>query len=113
MPVYSEHLSRREQARHWHSVIFSLSFRVSLLVAILAFGFLYVIQTNAVSTKGYQLHDLEKQIASLQADTRRLDVAVAEQQSLRNLEERLRAADLVAVDHFEYAGTGGSLAANR
>ena len=43
------------------------TFRTSLVVFFLLFGFLYLIQTNAVSSRGYELSDLETRVQQLRA----------------------------------------------
>ena len=83
------------------------------IISIIVFGILYVLQTNAVSTKGYALSDLERQISELNHETQGLAVQVAEQQSMRSLENRLKDTDLVAVDQVEYASAINMAVARR
>lgn len=112
MPVYSTLPYRRDTRRGWQRIADHTAFRVVLGVFVLSLGFWYVGQTNALSAKGFALRDLEKQLSDLQNENRRLDVELAEQQSLRNLETRLQEVHLVPVGEVEYAA-GNTLAANR
>lgn len=112
MPVYSTMPLRRDPRRGWQRLADHAGFRVTLGASVLLLGFWYVGQTNALSAKGFALRDLENQLAQLQTENRRLDVELAELQSLRSLEARLPAANLVPVGQVEYAA-GTTLAANR
>ncbi len=112
MPVYSTLPYRRDTRRGWQRIVDHAAFRVALGAFVLLLGFWYVGQTNALSAKGFALRDLEKQLSELQTANRRLDVELAEQQSLRSLEARLHEVNLVPVGQVEYAA-GTTLAANR
>ncbi len=112
MPVYSTLPYRRDTRRGWQRLADTIGFRIAISTVVLLLSFWYVAQTNAVSAKGFALRDLEKKLAELQTETRRLDVALAEQQSIRNLEARLQQVNLVPVGQVEYA-PGTTLAANR
>ena len=114
MNVYVQpRLTLREQKLRLMRLMVSTSFRVTLIISIIVFGILYVLQTNAVSTKGYALSDLERQISELNHETQGLAVQVAEQQSMRSLENRLKDTDLVAVDQVEYASAINMAVARR
>lgn len=112
MPVYSTMPLRRDPRKGWQRVADNLAVRAGLGALVLLLMFWYVGQTNALSAKGFALRDLEKQLAELQTANRRLEVELAEQQSLRNLEVRLASINLVPVGQVQYA-PGVTLAANR
>ena len=64
----------------------------------LAFGVLtYVLTVSAVATRGYAIHDLEKQIAALQDQQQQLAVAIATKQSMASIQDRLAGMPLVPV----------------
>lgn len=112
MPVYSTMPLRRDPRKGWQRVADHTGFRVALGALVLTFGFWYVAQTNALSAKGFALRDLEKQLAELQIENRRLGVELAELQSLRSLETRLTDINLVPVGQVEYVAAT-TLVANR
>lgn len=112
MPVYSTLSYRRDTRRGWQRIADHTAFRVMLGAFVLLLGFWYVGQTNTLSAKGFALRDLEKQLNDLQSENRRLDVELAEKQSLRSLELRLHEVNLVPVGQVEYAA-GTTLAVNR
>ncbi|KKW41353.1 MAG: hypothetical protein UY92_C0022G0003 [Candidatus Magasanikbacteria bacterium GW2011_GWA2_56_11] len=113
MTVYSEHqTTRREAKQHWRRIIMSAAFRVSLMVWVAVFGFLYLAETTAVSTQGYALSDLERSIGELESANRRLSVEVARYQSMRSIQERLGGANLVDAGPVEYL-TGSAVVVKR
>lgn len=91
----------------------SASFRFGLIVFIVIFGFLYVWKTNSVSTKGYEISDLETHIKQLEQENRKLQVHIAEYSSMQSIQQRLAGADLVPTDHVEYVTLVGSTVAQR
>lgn len=60
-------------------------------------------QTSNLSAKGYELSDLNKKISVLEQNNQRLGYEIANQQSMKNLEERVKKLKLVAADDVEYA----------
>ena len=107
------HITLREQKLRLTRLMVSASFRVTLIICIIVFGILYVLQTNAVSTKGYAISDLERRISDLERENRRLDAQVAENQSMRWIHARVKGTDLVAVDHVEYISAANLAVAKR
>ncbi|HLC95387.1 MAG TPA: hypothetical protein VJH89_02765, partial [Patescibacteria group bacterium] len=87
--------------------------KVIAIGAITAFGFLYVIQTNASSAKGYALSDLETQIRDLKRAADTLEVEIATHQSMQKIQERLTDTDFVAVDKVEYLTAVAQVVAQR
>ena len=68
-------------ARRW----FSLAM-LGLLAFLVVF---YLVQTNSVATKGYEIKELGKQVESLKQSGRKLEVEAAELQSVKNIEQNL------------------------
>lgn len=106
-------ITLRERREKMRKVFFSTSFRLSLVVFTLIFGLLYLYQTNSVSTKGYKIYEVEKQIKELENENRRLNVEIAKIQSIQNLQERAKQSGLVAVDKIDYLTNVGSAVAMR
>lgn len=94
-------------------VMVSTTFRAMLAVFVVLFGFMYVWQTNTVSTKGYVISDLERQIQELEQETRRLEVDIAKHTSMRSIQDRLSEVDLVAAHTVEYVSVMGTAVAKR
>ncbi|MBT3538723.1 hypothetical protein HOF40_00555 [Candidatus Parcubacteria bacterium] len=103
----------RQKKEAVRKVLVSTTFRSALCVLTIMFGFMYVWQTNTVSTKGYQITDLERQVQGLEYETRKLDVDIAQYKSMQNLQERLSGTSLVAVTDVDYMTVMNSAVAKR
>ncbi len=92
----------REKKEMVRKVIVSTTFRSVLATLVVVFGFMYVWQTNTVSTKGYLISDLEKNIQELEYETRKLEVDIAKHTSMKSIQERLSGIDLVVASNVGY-----------
>ena len=91
----------REKKEALNKLLFSTSFRVSVGIFVLIFGVLYILKTTSVSTKGYMISDLEKQVATLEYENRKMDVEVAKLKSMQSLQDRIASTDLVVVANVD------------
>ncbi|MBP9695463.1 MAG: hypothetical protein KBD73_03625 [Candidatus Magasanikbacteria bacterium] len=80
----------------------SIVFRGILLGLCIVSGILYVAQMSAVSTKGYDIADLQREIASLEQQKQRLAIEIAKNSSMNNVKNRIAELNLVPVDKIEY-----------
>jgi len=103
----------RQKKQQLLKFMVSATFRMGLMAFIVIFGVLYIWQTNVVSTKGYEISDLEAQIKKLEQENRRLEVHVAEHTSMQRLEERIAQTDLVQADSIQYITAVGTAVAQR
>lgn len=103
----------RQKKEVLNKLFLSTSFRLSLFTFILVFGVLYILKTTSVSTKGYVISDLEKQVATLEYENRKMDVQVAKYKSMQNLQARISDTDLVIVSNVEYLDIFESSVAKR
>lgn len=112
--VYSRNrVTLREKRVRRREGMIGAMLKVIAVSAITIFGFLYVIQTNASSAKGYALSDLEGQILDLKREADKLEVEIAAHQSMQKIQERLHDADLVEIDTVEYLTAVGQVVAQR
>lgn len=112
--VYSRNqVTMREKRVRRREGMIGATLKGIAIFAITIFGFLYVIQTNASSAKGYALSDLETQIRELKHETGKLEVEIASHQSIQKMQERLEDADLVEIDTVEYLTAVGQVVAQR
>lgn len=77
------------------------------------FGVMYVAQTNAISTKGYTMKDIEGQIQALEQENQKLEFEIATHRSMQSIQSRLSNLDLVATDNVKYVTLTGSAVARR
>lgn len=81
----------------------SLGVRLSLLAMVIVGTFGYVFQINVVTGSGYQVGQLQRQIAELQVVNRQLDVQLAEASSIDRLNTLLAERGYVTMGQVEYA----------
>ena len=91
--------------------LMSKTTRVVLIFGIFLFSFLYLGQMNSVSTKGYAISDLEKEINNLEQENERLQFKIAKLGSLQNIQERMGGLQMVSVDNVEYLRMPGNFMA--
>lgn len=113
MITYQPKQTRREKKLELKRMLLSSSFRAGLIVFVSVFGILYVMQTTEVSTKGYVINDLEKQVHLLKQETRKLEVEIAKNSSMQSIQSRLINTDLVSIAQVEYITPIGNAVAVR
>jgi cell division protein FtsL len=94
-------------------LLLSNTFRVCLSVFILVFGVLHVINLSTMSTKGYDMTKLQKQITSLERENQKLEFKIAKYSSMQSIQERLNNMDMVVADNVEYVTIMGTTVARR
>ncbi len=82
-------------------------------MAIVLFGVGYSVATSNVSTKGYEMKVVERQIAELKEHNQQLKLSIAQYRSLDRIEKRITALGMVPVDTIQYISTQGSNVAAR
>src|SRR3989338_3022211 len=73
------------------------------LVPVLAFGYVY--QINTVSTSGYIIHNLEKKVQAVSIETRQLETQVAEHQSMVSIQKRLSDLAMIMAPKVTFVNT--------
>ena len=97
-----------------HAHVFeSKRFRMLLLTATVMLGVLYIWQVNRAATAGYTMRDLESAIYELELEQERLDLHVAQLQSVDSVTERVQMLGLTQVQNIHYLTGDGSVAINR
>ena len=94
-------------------VIDTRAFRVGLFVATIALAVIYIWQVNHAATAGYAMRDLESSIHELELAQERLDLQVAELQSVASVSNRVQMLGLTEVAAVKYLVNSGSVAINR
>ena len=88
----------------------SLTVLVSLTLVL---GLAYLVQTNINATKGYQIKDLENELAKLQEDNRDLRLSYVQSQSMSNIINKSTNYNLVPIGNVETVTPLGSAVALR
>jgi len=76
--------------------------RISLLVLLMVVAFSYVWQISQVSTQGYHLKDLERQLAALKKTNGKLESEAASLRSLAQIESKVTELGMVKNDSILY-----------
>ena len=85
--------------------------KFGLVGATILFGVLYLLQTGITATGGYQIHDLEKQVDALSTDIQKVEIAVAEESAMPNIQKRLSSVNIVPVEQIKFVSPiGGAVA---
>jgi cell division protein FtsL len=100
--MVSYSLSSHKERTVRKTLLESMTFRGVLLGLCIVFGILYVAQMSSVSTKGYDIADLQHEIASLEQQKERLAIEIAKNSSMSNVQNRIATLNLVPVDTIEY-----------
>lgn len=70
-----------------------LGIRIFLAAAILLLAGGYMLETSRLSTSGYKIYAWEEELADIAAETKRLEIELAAEQSMTHLEQRLAGSD--------------------
>jgi len=101
---------RKIAMRKW---FFSAACRGILACTIILFGVLYVIQTSAISTAGYDIRDLERQKVELQRENQRIEYDIAKYRSMESIQARLAGMNMVPANDVQYVAMVGTAVARR
>ena len=74
----------------------------ALAIATLLAGVGYIIQVSADATKGYQIRDLEKQVATLKDEQEKAELQAAAGQSVQAVEDKVQALGMVPTSNVDY-----------
>ena len=86
---------------------------LALITCVICFGTAYFLQINNISSKGYQMRDLEKAITVLEEENNDLALEIINLQSLATIQEKAAGLDLVRVDNVEYLSVTSSVMAKK
>lgn len=88
--------------------------RTVLIAGTLILSAMYIWQVNAAATTGFTMRDLESGIAELRLEQERMNLEVAQLQSVDSVSQRVQMLGLSEVKTIEYLTPGsGSVAINR
>lgn len=91
----------------------TMKVRALLIISVLFIGCGFIMKTSELSTTGYHIHDLEKQVASLEGDAERLQMEIATLQSMPNINRRLQSMNMVQPEAVTYLTNGSVVVAKK
>ncbi len=74
---------------------------------------MYVIQTSTLSTKGFDIAQLENHIRELEQENQRIDFQIAQQRSMQSIQTRLTTLGMIPAENPQYINLGSSIVARR
>jgi len=80
----------------------STPLRILVLAALVTVGIAYVWQISQVSTQGYYLKDLERQVSILEKQNEKLSFEMAELNSMARIESAAKTLGMVKSDSIVY-----------
>lgn len=78
----------------------AVSFIAIITIGILSFFYLY--EQNNISTKGYTIRELEKQVDEIKEQNRKLELEVAKVRSIEEIEKSAGKLNMVKIQKFTF-----------
>lgn len=110
MTAYTAFRSKKTALRRW---LFSASSRLILGVLAAGLGVFSLVKMSVVSTAGYDIAALERQIRALEEENRRLEFSIAHYRSMGSIQERLAVLNFVPLGEVSYISVAGNTVARR
>lgn len=75
---------------------------ISILVAIVFFGFVYLFEVNNLGTKGYQIRSLEQQVRTLEESQKTLKMQASNLESINQIQGQVQKLNFVPSNNVTY-----------
>lgn len=79
-----------------------LPMRLSLATLVVLMGVMYIGKVNSMAAGSYEIHNLEKQVSVLTEEINKVNVAVAENSSLKSVNARLADLNMVQLQDIKH-----------
>lgn len=100
VPASSRSLARSYSTRR-HRLWIALPVLVFLL-----FGTFYVLTVNHTAAQGYRMREVENLIEDLNMQNKKMELKVAELQSIKSVQARIGSEQFIPVSHIQYLTPG-------
>lgn len=77
-------------------------------IAVVCFIFSYLIQINNLATTGFEMREVEDQIAQIKEENKKLELELVKYQSMGYLNSRAKELGMVEVSEIKYLDTIGT-----
>ena len=91
----------------------TLAPRVICIIVLVVFSFAYIWQVTSAAGSGYEMRDLQTKVENLRADIQKLDVDLASNNALTNLQKRVQTIRMTPVFSISYIESGAAVVAKR
>lgn len=92
--IYKEKVLQKNKARRFLVVV--------LIFSIVIVLFFYILQANTITTKGYKIRDLKKQITELENENKILQVNISNLKSISALQSKIESFNMVKAENIDY-----------
>ncbi|MFH1598011.1 MAG: hypothetical protein ABIB97_02985 [Patescibacteria group bacterium] len=82
--------------------------RLMIVSTVLALGIFYLVETNQVSTRGFELRNLQDKVDELNVQNEKLEVEAAEMKSMQRIEELSQELNLISGGPVLYLNTASA-----
>ncbi len=89
------------------------TFRLILSFFLVVVSVLFLAKISSVSTKGFEISDLEEKKIALEQDTRQLEVEIAKYRSMDSIQSRLAQIGMVEAENMHFILPAGTEVARR
>lgn len=113
MNQFANYSSKREIKMQWRKRFLNSSVSLAVFFVGILFGIMYIMQTNSISTKGYEMNELENKITLLEQENQKIQFHLASNKSMQSIQQRLAGTELVVADNFQYGSLVGTAMAMR
>jgi cell division protein FtsL len=97
-----------------HKVAVSMTRMVKVHIGVLLtaaiFSLVYLVQVNAMATKGYAIREIEQSIAQKKKANERIGLDIIQAQSIENLQKKMDELKLVQSQRIDYITSGAPVA---
>lgn len=76
-------------------------------------GFVYLWKTNNIAVKGYEMRDLEQNVAELKRENELLSIQATQLETLQHVQDKVGELGLVPVEKIEYISPTDSMVASK
>ncbi|MBI4600009.1 hypothetical protein HY732_03735 [Candidatus Uhrbacteria bacterium] len=83
---------------------------VGVLLTVLGFSLVYLVQVNALATKGYEIKEIQQTITEQKKANERISLDIIQAQSIQNLQKKMDDLKLVRSEKIEYIDASASVA---
>lgn len=83
---------------------------IGVLLTVLVFSLVYLVQVNALATKGYAIKEIQHTITQQKKDNERIALDIIQAQSIQNLQKKMDDLKLVRSEKIEYVDQNAAVA---
>jgi hypothetical protein len=83
---------------------------IAVTIAICVTGVIYLAKINDIAIQGFKMKELDEKQAVLKDNIKKMEMQVAEMQSMQKIQERINKLGMVGVAQVKYVSAGGAVA---